>query len=75
MSLSDSFHLRQFCSPILGFLRLVPGFVEFDQGLDRFLRVRMSVTEFEAAALDGFDRAPRLAQDRSNPKHIFHTQE
>jgi hypothetical protein len=23
--------LRQFCSPLVGFFRLVPGFVEFDQ--------------------------------------------
>ena len=44
MSLFYSFCLRQFCSPLFGLCRIVPGFVEFDQ-----------VTDFETSAFNYFE--------------------
>ena len=52
MSLFKIFNLFQFFSPLVGFFWFVPGFVEVDQIIQRLLRVRVSVTEFEAAAFE-----------------------
>ena len=49
MSLFHSFRSREFCSPLFGFLRFVPGFVEVDQIPNRLLRMRVLVTGFEAS--------------------------
>jgi len=57
MSLACILCLRQFCSPLLGFFRLVPGFV---RSIKLFSDSNVNecggdVTEFEAAAFDGFN--------------------
>jgi len=36
MSLYRSFCLRQFCSPLFGIFRFVPGFIESDKKMDSF---------------------------------------
>ncbi len=43
MSLIRSFYLRKFCSPLFGFFQVVRGFVQFNEILQRLLRVVMSV--------------------------------
>ena len=48
--------LLQFCSPLFSFFRLVPGFVEVDESVQRFLCMWVIVTEFEAAAFDSFEK-------------------
>ena len=56
MSLSYSFCLWQFCSPLFGLFRLAPGFVEGDQVVQRLLCVRVFVTEFETSAFEHFEK-------------------
>ena len=41
--------------PLFGLLRLAPDFVEINQVMPWLQRVWVGVTEFEAAAFDGFE--------------------
>jgi len=52
MSLLYVLCLRQFCSPLFSFFRLVPGFVEVDKILLRLLCIWMFISEFEMATFD-----------------------
>jgi len=58
MSLYFSFCLYQFDPPLFRFFWLVAGFVEVDQVVQRLDCMWVSVTKFEAAAFDGFDKFP-----------------
>ena len=55
ISVSYDLQLCKFCSPFVSFFWFVPGFVEGDEVVPRLDCIWMRVTEFEAAAFEGFE--------------------
>ena len=55
MSLPCSFCLWQFCPPLLSFFRFVPGFVEYNQVVQRLYCMWVGVAEFETVVFEGFN--------------------
>jgi hypothetical protein len=55
ISLPHVLFLRQFCSPLLGFIQFAPGFIEVDYVVTLFSYMWVSVTESEEAPSQSFN--------------------